>query len=82
MATKISGTNINLSTFLGERFLNSIFLDAVTEKEVEFENRLLSGNKSCGHDEIPPKFVKKIAKHIIIIIIIIIIVAFSATFLT
>ena len=65
MATKISRTNVNFSTYLGERFVNSIFLDAVTENEVEFEIRQLNGNKSCGHDEIPPKLVKKIAKHII-----------------
>ena len=57
--------NVNLSTFLGKRLVNSIFLDAVTENEVEFEIRQLNGNKSCGHDEIPPKLVKKIAKHII-----------------
>ena len=30
-------------------------LDAGTENEVEFEIRQLNGNKSCGHDEIPPK---------------------------
>ena len=65
MATKISRTNVNLSTYLGERFVNSIFLDAVTENEVEFEIRQLKGYKSCGHDEILPKVVKKIAKHII-----------------
>ena len=65
LASKIAGTNVNLSTFLGKRLVNSIFLDAVTENEVEFEIRQLSGNKSCGHDEIPPKLVKKIAKHII-----------------
>ena len=39
--------------------------DAVTENEVEFEIRQLIGNTSCGHDEIPPKLVKIIAKHII-----------------
>ena len=65
MASKIPGTNVNLSTFLGQRLVNSIFLDAITENEVEFEIRQLNGNKSCGHDEIPPKLVKKIAKHII-----------------
>lgn len=45
--------------------MNSIFLDAVTENEVEFEISQLNGNKSCGHDEIPPKLVKKMSKHII-----------------
>ena len=65
MATKISKTNVNLSTYLGERFVKSIFLDAVTENEVEFEIRQLNGNKSCGHDEILPKLAKKITKHVI-----------------
>ena len=37
----------------------------MTEKEVEFEISQLNRNKSCGHDEIPPKLVKKISKYII-----------------
>ena len=65
LASKIPDSDANLSTFLGERSLNSIFLDPVTEKEVEFEISQLNGNKSCGHDEILPKLVKKISKYII-----------------
>ena len=65
LASKIPDSDANLSTFLGERTLNSIFLDPVTKKEVEFEISQLNGNKSCGHDEIPPKLVKKISKYLI-----------------
>ena len=61
LADKIQGNKINFITFLGERSVNSIFLDAVTEKEVENEINNLNGNKSCGHDEIPPNLVKKIS---------------------
>ena len=39
-----------------------MFLDTVTEKEVGNEINNLNGNKSCGHDEIPAKLVKKISK--------------------
>ena len=45
--------------------MDSIFLDGVTEKEEEIEISTLNSNKSCGHDEIPPKLVKQISKHII-----------------
>ncbi len=37
----------------------------VTEKEVEIEISTLNSDKFCGHDEIPPKLVKQISKHII-----------------
>ena len=65
LAERIQNNNVNFTTFLGERSVNSIFLDAVTEKEVEIEISNLSGNKSCGHDEIPPKLVKEISKQIV-----------------
>ena len=62
MADKIQGNKVNFTTFLGKRSVNSIFLDAVTEKEVEIEINNLNGNKSSGHDEITPNLVKKISK--------------------
>ena len=65
LADKINDNNVNITNFLGERSMDSIFLDGVTEKEVEIEISTLNSNKSCGHDEIPPKFVKQISKHII-----------------
>ena len=65
LAEKIQNNNVNFTTFLGERSVNSIFLDAVSEKEVEIEVGNLNGNKSCGHDEIPPKLVKEISKQIV-----------------
>ena len=37
LAAKIPIRDVHFSTFLGERSSNSIFLEAVTEKEVEFE---------------------------------------------
>ena len=40
-------------------------MEAVTEKEVEFEISQLNGKKSSGYDEIPPKLVKNISKHIV-----------------
>ena len=65
MAAKIPDSDIKFSNYLGERSIKSIFLDAVTENEVEFEIRKLNVNKSCGHDEIPPKLVKKVSKYIV-----------------
>ena len=65
LAERIQNNNVNFTTFLGERSVNSIFLDAVPEKEVEIGVGNLHGNKSCGHDEIPPKLVKEISKQII-----------------
>ena len=65
LAERIQNINVNFTTLLGERSVNSLFLDAVTEKEVEIEIGNLNGNKSCGHDEIPPKLVKEISKHVI-----------------
>ena len=61
LADKIQGNKVNFTTFLGKRSVNSIFSDAVTEKEVENEINNLNGNKSCGHDEISPNLVKKIS---------------------
>ena len=65
LAAKIPIREVHFSTFLGERSSNSIFLEAVTEKEVEFEISQLNGKKSSGYDEIPPKLVKNISKHIV-----------------
>ena len=60
LAAKIPDSDVSFSNYLGERSIKSIFLHAVTENEVEFETRKLNVNKSCGHDEIQPKLVKKI----------------------
>ena len=65
LAERIQNNNVNFTTFLGERTVNSIFLDAITEKEVEIEIGNLNGNKSCGHHEIPPKLVKEISTPIL-----------------
>ena len=65
LAERIQNNNVNFTTFLGERTVNSIFSDAITEKKVEIEIGNLNGNKSCGHDEIPPKLVKEISKQIV-----------------
>ena len=65
LAERIQNNNVNLTTFLGERSVNTIFLDAVTEKEVKIEVGNLNGNKAFGHDEIPPKLVKEISKQIV-----------------
>lgn len=53
LAAEIPDSDANITTGLGERSINSIFVDAVTENEVEFEISQLNANKSCGHDEIP-----------------------------
>jgi len=50
LATKIPVSDINFSNYLDERSIKSIFLDPVTENEVEFEIRKLKENKVCGHD--------------------------------
>ena len=65
LAERIQNNNVNFTTFLRERSVNSIFLDAITEIEVEIEVGNLNGNKSCGHDEIQPELVKEISKQII-----------------
>jgi len=62
---RIQNNNVNFTPFLGERSVGSIFLGAVTEKEVEIEVGNLNGNKSCGHDEIPPKLVKEVSNQIV-----------------
>ena len=63
-AEKIPDNHIHFSTFLGETSVNSVFLDAITQKEVEIEISLLNGNKASGHDDMPPKIVKKISRYI------------------
>ena len=65
LASKISVSDMNFSNYLVERYIKSIFLDPVIENEVKLEIRRLKENKPCGHDEIPPKLVKNISKHII-----------------
>ena len=42
-----------------------MFLDPVTEKEVENELNKLKDGKSCGYDEMSPKVMRKISKHIL-----------------
>ncbi len=56
---------VKFTNCLGERSVDSLFLDAVTEKEVEIEISTLNSNKSCGHDEIPSKIVEEISKNIL-----------------
>ena len=42
-----------------------MFLEAITENEVEEEINQLKGNKSSGHDEISPEVVRKITSYIV-----------------
>ena len=55
----------NFWNYVDERYINSIFSDPVAGNEVKFEIRKLNEHKLGGHDEIPPKLVKKILKYVI-----------------
>ena len=55
---------MNYTNFLTERYINSFFIDPVTEKEVEGEISKLKVDKSCGYDEIPAKIVRNISSFI------------------
>lgn len=57
LADKIPEQMINYNTYLTKRYKNSLFLDAITEQEVETEINQLKVNKACGYDEISPKVV-------------------------
>lgn len=59
LADKIPEKEISYKGYLTKRYRNSLFLDAILEKEVEDEIRQLKVNKACGYDEISPKIVKK-----------------------
>ena len=66
MAKQIPKNKVNYTTYLRKgKYLNSIFIDGVTEKEVENEISKLAENKSCGYDGIPPKIVRKISMYIV-----------------
>ena len=53
LASKLPINDNNVSNYLDERSINSVFLDSVNGNEVEFEiRRRLSKHMSCGHDEI------------------------------
>ena len=66
MAEEIPKNKVKCITYLTKgEYLDSIFIDAVTENEVENEISQLAGNKSCGGDGIPPKIVRKIFPYIV-----------------
>ena len=65
IANKIPASFRDFSLYLGESNQNSMFLDAITENEVATEIGQLDVNKSGGYDEISPKVVKGVSKHIV-----------------
>ena len=54
---------MNFASYLGNSNVDSIFLDPVTEREIEIELKQLKIDKSCGYDEMSPRVVKAISKH-------------------
>ena len=65
LANKIPASFRDFSLYLGESNQNSMFLDVITENEVATEIGQLDVNKSGGYDEISPKVVKGVSKHIV-----------------
>ena len=64
LASKIRKSKMSYTKFLTKRYINSFFIDPVTEKEVEGEISKLKVDKSCGYDEIPAKIVRNIPSFI------------------
>ena len=65
LARKISEQSTNYKAYLTNSDNNSIFLDPITEKEVEVEISQLKENRATGYDDLAPKVVKKIPKYIV-----------------
>ena len=56
-AEKIPENIMNFASYLGNSNVDSIFLDPVTEREIEIELKQLKIDKSCGYDEMSPRVV-------------------------
>ena len=55
---------MQFTSYLTNSSIYSVFLDPVTEKQVENELKKLKDGKSCGYDEMSPKVMRKMSKHI------------------
>ena len=53
---------MNFASYLGDGNVDSIFLDPVTEREIEIELKQLKIDKSCGYDEMSPRVVNMYIK--------------------
>ena len=65
LASKIPDNTVQFTSYLTNSNIYSVFLDPVTEKEVENQLNKLKYGKSCGYDEMSPKVMRKISKHIL-----------------
>ena len=66
LAKKIpNDNNISYESFLKGSYIDSMFLEPVTENELMNEIINLSENKSAGHDEISAKMIKEIKGEIL-----------------
>ena len=65
LASKIPDNTVQFTSYLTNSNIYSVFLDPVTEKQVENELNKLKEGKSCGYDEMSPRIMRKISKHIL-----------------
>ena len=64
-AKKITNTsNTNFSKYLTHNYLNSMFLDPITEFEVQNEMNNLNSNKSPGYDGLSARTIKQVSKEV------------------
>ena len=65
LAKKITNTsNTNFSKYLTHNYLNSMFLDPITEFEVQNEMNNLNSNKSPGYDGLSARTIKQVSKEV------------------
>jgi hypothetical protein len=65
LASKINGNlETSIQKYLTGNFMNSMFLNPITENEMISEVLKLKGNKSPGYDEINAKIIKTVATDI------------------
>ena len=57
--------NISYESYLNGNYTDSMFIEPVTEYELQMEINNLNENKSTGHDEISAKMIKTIGKKIV-----------------
>jgi Notch-like protein len=66
LAKKIpKNDNITNESYLNGNYVESVFIELVTEYELQIEINNLSENKSAGHDYISAKIIKIISEEII-----------------
>ena len=66
VAKKIPGNdNITYESYLNGNYVESMFIEPVTEYELQIEINNLNENKSAGHNEVSAKMVKTISENII-----------------